>query len=150
MLALWYRPELDMALTVLDISPFFRLRQVVLVRYILASVGALAVDMGTFLALLSSGVPPVAASAMGYAIGIAVHWVLSSRKVFADHVASGGMERTRQKAMFVVSALIGLGVTTLIVGGASAAGLDPRVAKLCAIVVSFAVTWLLRKRVVFR
>jgi hypothetical protein len=37
-----------------------------------------------------------------------------------------------------------------IVGGASAAGLDPRVAKLCAIVVRFMVTWLLRKRVVFR
>ena len=137
-------------MTVLQLAPLNRLRQIVLVRYILASVGALAVDMGTFLALLSTGVPPVAASAAGYAIGIAVHWILSSRKVFADHVAEGGIERAKQKAMFVVSALIGLGVTTLIVGGASAAGLDPRVAKLCAIVVSFAVTWLLRKRVVFR
>jgi len=136
--------------TVLDIAPLNRIRQIVLVRYILASVGALAVDMGTFLALLSAGVPPVAASAMGYGIGIMVHWILSSRKVFAEQVAEGGIARTRQKAMFVVSALIGLGVTTLIVGGASAAGLDPRAAKLCAIVVSFAVTWLLRKRVVFR
>ncbi|OYU36792.1 MAG: polysaccharide biosynthesis protein GtrA [Novosphingobium sp. PASSN1] len=131
-------------------TPINRLRQIVLVRYILASVGALAVDMGTFLALLSAGVPPVAASAIGYAIGIAVHWILSSRKVFADQVAESGIARTRQKAMFVISALIGLGVTTLIVGGASAAGLDPRIAKLCAIVVSFAVTWLLRQRVVFR
>ncbi|WP_298174295.1 GtrA family protein [Novosphingobium sp.] len=137
-------------MTVLDIAPLHRIRQIVLVRYILASVGALAVDMGTFLALLSAGVPPVAASALGYGLGIMVHWILSSRKVFADQVAEGGIARTRQKAMFVVSALIGLGVTTLIVGGASAAGLDPRAAKLCAIVVSFAVTWLLRKRVVFR
>ena len=137
-------------MTVLDISPLHRIRQIVLVRYILASVGALAVDMGTFLALLSASVHPVVASAAGYAIGIAIHWILSSRKVFADHVASGGPERTRQKAMFVVSALIGLGVTTLIVGMASAADLDPRAAKLAAIVVSFAVTWLLRKRVVFR
>lgn len=137
-------------MTVLDIAPLNRVRQIVLVRYILASVGALAVDMGTFLALLSAGVPPVAASAMGYGIGIMVHWILSSRKVFAEQVAESGIARTRQKAMFVVSALIGLGVTTLIVGGASAAGLDPRAAKLCAIVVSFAVTWLLRKRVVFR
>ena len=40
-------------MTVLDIAPINRLRQIVLVRYILASVGALAVDMGTFLALLS-------------------------------------------------------------------------------------------------
>lgn len=137
-------------MTVLQIAPLNRLRQIVLVRYILASVGALAVDMGTFLALLSASVPPVAASAVGYGIGIMVHWILSSRKVFAEQVAPSGMERTRQKAMFVVSALIGLGVTTVIVGGASAAGLDPRIAKLCAIVVSFAVTWLLRKRVVFR
>ncbi|MFM9935179.1 MAG: GtrA family protein [Novosphingobium sp.] len=139
-----------MVVAVLDISPLNRLRQIVLVRYVLASVGALAVDMGTFLALLTASVPPVTASAAGYAIGIAVHWILSSRKVFADQVASGGIERTRQKAMFVVSALIGLGATTLIVGGSSAAGLDPRAAKLVAIVVSFAVTWLLRKRVVFR
>lgn len=137
-------------MTVLDISPLNRIRQIVLVRYILASVGALAVDMGTFLALLSAGVPPVAASALGYCVGIAVHWILSSRKVFADQVASGGRDRTRQKAMFVVSAMIGLGVTTVIVGAASAGGLDPRLAKLVAIVVSFAVTWFLRKRVVFR
>lgn len=137
-------------MTVLDIAPLNRLRQIVLVRYILASVGALAVDMGTFLALLSAGIAPVAASAMGYAVGIAVHWILSSRKVFADQVASSGAERTRQKAKFVVSALIGLGVTTLIVGAASMGGLDPRAGKLVAIVASFAVTWLLRKRVVFR
>lgn len=137
-------------MTVLDIAPLNRLRQIVLARYILASVGALAVDMGTFRALLSAGMTPVTASAIGYSIGIAVHWILSSRKVFADQVAAGGMARTRQKAMFVVSALIGLAVTTMIVGGASAAGLDPSIAKLCAIVVSFTVTWLLRKRVVFR
>lgn len=137
-------------MTVLDIAPLNRLRQLVLARYILASVGALAVDMGTFRALLSAGMTPVTASAIGYSIGIAVHWVLSSRKVFADQVAAGGIARTRQKAMFVVSALIGLAVTTMIVGGASAAGLDPSLAKLCAIVVSFTVTWLLRKRVVFR
>lgn len=141
---------MDTAVTVLDISPLHRLRQIVLVRYILASVGALAVDMGTFLALLSAGVLPVAASALGYGLGIAMHWILSSRKVFADQVAASGLQRTRQKAMFVVSALIGLGVTTVIVGAASAGGIDPRMAKLVAIGVSFTVTWLLRKRVVFR
>lgn len=127
-----------------------RLRQVTLVRYILASVGALAVDMGAFLALLAAGVPAMAASAIGYSAGIVAHWLLSSRKVFADQVAQGGMARTRQKAMFVISALIGLGLTTAIVGAATLAGVDPRAAKLVAIVASFAVTWLLRKRVVFR
>ncbi|MEO0032149.1 MAG: hypothetical protein RIS94_1907 [Pseudomonadota bacterium] len=137
-------------MTALVLPMLDRLRQVTLIRYILASVGALAVDMGLFLALLTAGTPAMPASATGYAAGIVAHWLLSSRKVFADQVASGGRQRTRQKAMFVVSALIGLGVTTAIVGSATMAGLDPRLAKLGAIVVSFATTWLLRKRVVFR
>lgn len=131
--------------------PFLnRLRQVTLLRYMIASVGALAVDMGAFLALLTAGMPPVAASSIGYALGIAAHWILSSRKVFVDQVAPGGIARTRQKAMFVVSALIGLAATTAIVWAATMTGIDPRVAKLIAIVVSFAVTWMLRKTVVFR
>ena len=126
-----------------------RLRQVVLIRYAIASVGALAVDMGTFLALLALVVPAALASAIGYSAGIVAHWLLSSRKVFADSVASRGPQRTRQKALFVVSALIGLAVTTGIVGAAAAAGLDPRLAKLVAIVVAFAITWLMREKIVF-
>ena len=121
-----------------------------LVRYGLASVGALAIDVGSFLAALAAGAPAAAASALGYSIGIATHWLLSSRAVFADSVAERGPDRTRQKALFVGSALIGLALTTAIVGLADAGGLDPRVAKLAAIVVSFAATWMLRNRVVFR
>ena len=48
------------------------------------------------------------------------------------------------------SALVGLGVTTAIVGGGSALGIDPRLAKLAAIVVSFQTTYLLRRHIVFR
>jgi putative flippase GtrA len=121
-----------------------------LVRYVLASVGALAVDVGSFLALLSLAVPAAAASAFGYALGIVAHWLLSSRAVFADTVAERGRERTKQKALFVVSAMIGLGLTTAIVGLADLGGIDPRLAKLAAIGVSFTVTWMLRNRVVFR
>jgi len=121
-----------------------------LVRYVLASVGALAVDMGSFLAFLSLAVPAAAASALGYALGIVAHWLLSSRAVFADSVAERGRERTKQKALFVMSAMIGLALTTGIVGIADLAGADPRIAKLGAIVISFAVTWMLRNKVVFR
>ena len=120
------------------------------VRYVLASVGALAVDMGSFLALLALAVPAVVASAFAYGLGIVAHWLLSSRAVFADSVASRGRERTKQKALFVISAMIGLALTTGIVGFADLGGLDPRLAKLVAIVVSFAVTWMLRNKVVFR
>ena len=127
-----------------------RLKDVVLVRYLLASVGALAVDLGSFLALLSSGVPAVFASAIGYTLGILAHWLLSSRTVFTGRVAERGIARTKQKAMFVVSALAGLALTTVIVGGGDFVGIDPRIAKLVAVAASFALTWLLRSKVVFR
>ncbi len=130
-------------------AALLRIGDVRLVRYLLASVGALAADVGCFLALLGMSVAAAPASAVGYALGIAVHWVLSSRAVFADSVAARGVARTRQKALFVVSALIGLALTTLIVWAGARGGFDPRLAKLAAIGVAFTTTWLLRSRVVF-
>jgi len=127
-----------------------RLRDLRFLRYLFASVGALAVDVGCFLALLAAGTLPAAASAAGYCLGILVHWLLSSRTVFVDGVAGRGPERTRQKALFVGSALAGLALTTMIVGAGDFAGFDPRLAKLAAIAASFTLTWLLRVRVVFR
>lgn len=127
-----------------------RLRDIRLIRYLLASVGALAVDFGSFLALLALGIAAAPSSAFGYTLGILAHWLLSSRTVFQDSVAERGRARTRQKALFVVSAFAGLLLTTAIVGTADAAGIDPRLAKVAAILVSFTVTWLLRARIVFR
>ena len=127
-----------------------KLRDIRFIRYVLASVGALAVDVGSFLALLSLGTAAAPASAVGYSLGILAHWLMSSRAVFQDKVASGGMARTQQKALFVISALIGLALTTAIVGVGDWSGIDPRIAKLGAIVVSFFVTWLIRSKIVFR
>jgi putative flippase GtrA len=127
-----------------------RLRDIRLVRYLLASVGALAVDFALFLALLQMGVAAVIASAIGYCSGIAVHWILSSRAVFIGRVAQGAAARLRQKALFVASALAGLALTTAIVGGGDLAGMDPRLAKLIAIAASFTATYWLRAGVVFR
>jgi len=120
-------------------------------NYLLASGLALGSDAGLFLLLLDSGLSPMLASAIGYCAGILVHWLVSSRLVFADGAAARGTgERHRQKLLFVGSALIGLAVTTAIVGGGSALGLDPRLAKLLAIVISFQTTYLLRRHIVFR
>lgn len=127
-----------------------RLTDIVFLRYIAASALALGVDIGSFLALLAAGTPAAAAAASGYSLGIIAHWLISSRAVFTAGVAERGPERTRQKALFVVSALIGLGLTTAIVGLGGSAGLDPRLAKLIAIVASFVLTWLMREKVVFR
>jgi len=121
------------------------------VRYVAASALALATDGGLFLIALSSGMPPIWASAAGYCTGILVHWLVSSRLVFVEGAAERGTsERQKQKALFVVSALIGLAITTAIVGGGDWLGLDPRIAKLIAIVVSFQATYMLRRHVVFR
>ncbi len=132
------------------IARVIKLADLRLIRYALASVGALAVDLGSFLAFLALTIPAAGASALGYALGILAHWLLSSRAVFADSLAQRGRERTRQKALFVISAMIGLALTTAIVGLADLGGIDPRLGKLAAIVVSFAVTWMLRNKVVFR
>jgi putative flippase GtrA len=126
------------------------LRQVLLLRYLGASVIALGCDFACFVALLELRLSPAPAAAMGYALGIAVHWLVSSRKVFTASVARSGPARTRQKALFVVSALIGLLLTTAIVAAGSALGLDPRLAKLLAVGASFIITWLLRDSFVFR
>ena len=120
-------------------------------NYLLASGLALGSDAGLFLLLMGAGLTPMIASAIGYCAGILVHWLVSSRLVFADGTAARGTgERHRQKLLFIGSALIGLALTTAIVGTGTALGLDPRLAKLAAIVVSFQATYLLRRHIVFR
>lgn len=131
-------------------SILLKLRDIRFLRYVFASVGALAVDVGSFLALMAFGMLAAPASAVGYSLGILAHWLMSSRAVFHDSVAAGGAARTRQKALFVISALIGLALTTAIVGAGDWSGIDPRLAKVAAIIVSFSVTWLIRSRVVFK
>jgi putative flippase GtrA len=126
-----------------------RMLDQVYTRYIGASVVSLAVDFGVFMAALTLGMPPALAAATGYVSGIASHWAISSRLVFAAQVAGSTAGRRQQQAMFVLSALVGLGITTGIVGLGSRYGLDPRIAKGIAIVVSFQATYVLRRKVVF-
>ena len=126
-------------------------RQLTFIRYGVVSIGALAVDLGIFLALLQSGMLSALAAAIGYAAGVFAHWMLSSRKVFQDRVSERGTrERVQQKAMFVVSALIGLVLTMAVVGIGEFIGVDPRIAKVFAIGISFTLTYLLRNVVIFR
>ena len=118
-------------------------------RYLGASAASLGVDFATFMAALSAGVPPALAAAFGYAAGILCHWLISSRIVFVGRVAADSPGRRQQQALFLLSALVGLGITTAIVGLGSRYGIDPRIAKGIAIVVSFQATYVLRKKVVF-
>ena len=118
-------------------------------RYLVASVGALGVDMALFLAAMTLGLQPTLAAGLGYCAGIVAHWLLSSRAVFVGQVAARGAGRRQQQALFLTSALLGLGVTMAIVAAGHALALDPRLAKIAAIGVSFQITYLLRRRFVF-
>jgi putative flippase GtrA len=119
-------------------------------RYLLTSVVSLGCDIATFLALLEAKMEPTMASAVAYLVGIIVHWLFSTRFVFENGMTSRGLARTRQKGMFLVTALIGLAVTTAIVGLAASTGLDPRLAKLAAVIVSFQLTYIARRATLFR
>jgi putative flippase GtrA len=119
-------------------------------RYVSSSAVALCADTGSFLVFLQCGMAPALAAAVGFMIGIAVHWVVSSRVMFADGVAAAGPDRRRQQVLFVAAALVGLALTTLIVGGAAAYAINPRWAKLVAVAISFVTTSGLRHLFVFR
>ena len=117
--------------------------------YGVASALALGFDLASYLLLIGAGMAAPLAAVLGYALGIGVHWLASSQFVFAGRVAQGGRERSAQMGLFALSALVGLALTWMIVSGGVAAGLDPRLAKIAAIAVSFVATFLLRARFVF-
>lgn len=119
-------------------------------RYLMASVGALAVDTGIFALLIAMGMNSMLSSAIGYSVGIIAHWLASSRTVFVGRVSEGGLDRSRQKAMFVVTALVGLAATTMIVGAGDVLGWHPYVSKIVAVVISFQLAYVLRARFIFK
>ena len=125
------------------------MRRLVYVRYIVASAGALGLDMAVFMGALALGVNPVTAAAAGYLTGLVAHWFMSSRAVFVGQLADKGTQRWQQQGLFLGSALVGLAITMAIVGLGHALGADPRLAKLAAIAVSFQVTYILRRKIVF-
>ena len=123
--------------------------RLVYVRYVVASAGALGLDMAVFMAALALGVTPALAAGIGYAAGIGAHWLMSSRAVFTGRLAEKGPARRQQQALFLGSALVGLAITMAIVGLGNLVHVDPRLAKLAAIAVSFQATYLLRRKIVF-
>ncbi|KPL69190.1 polysaccharide biosynthesis protein GtrA [Erythrobacter sp. SG61-1L] len=128
----------------------YRLSQNQFLRYLIASVGALSVDMGSFILMLHFGILAGLAAAIAYTLGIVAHWVLLSRGVFKEGVAERGMARTQQKVIFFVTTLAGLGLTTAVVSVLVALGVAPIVTKVLAVVLSFTLNWLIRKRYIFR
>lgn len=114
-------------------------------RYLLASICALCADMLLFLALLRLNLHPAVAGFVGYSVGLLLHWMISVRFVFV----SGRRATHGQRIGFILSALIGLGITTSVISCLTAAGLAPAIAKLMAVPVSFLSVYAIRKYGVF-
>lgn len=114
-------------------------------RYLLASICALSSDMALFLMLDHVGAAPMLAAFGGYAVGLIVHWTISIRFVFDT---SEGPTHA-QRAGFVASALLGMGITLGIVSSLGGMGISPVLGKCLAVFVSFSTVYLVRKNVLF-
>ncbi|MEZ5710192.1 MAG: GtrA family protein [Blastomonas sp.] len=129
--------------------PALRIGNMVLARYLAASVVALGLDFCIFMALVRLGTAPASASALGYCAGIVVHWAISSRFVFTGKRRQGSALHA-QRILFLASALIGLALTVGTVGLLTALGVIAIAAKAAAAIISFVSVYALRKYGVFR
>lgn len=119
------------------------------VRYVLVSVAALGVDTIVTLNMTWAGAPPAICAAAGYIIGLGLHWILSSRFVFADSLAASRTARARQAALFFVSGFGGLAVTVATFTTAVTLGAPAIIAKALSVGVSFCIVYLIRRHLIF-
>lgn len=121
--------------------------RLMLARYLLVSLCALSIDTMFFLALSRWVMPAGWAALAGYGLGIVIHWLLSVRFVFAEQI--GGRPTHGQRAGFLLSAGLGLAVTTGTVSTLAHFGSPALPAKMAAVLLSFTLVYLVRKYVVF-
>jgi putative flippase GtrA len=117
-------------------------------RYLVASIIALAGDIGTYALLLQLHLIPAIAGAIGYGCGLLAHYLLSAAWVFPDR---GKRRRTTPTfAKFAATGLSGLGLTALSIALLTSAGLcGPYTAKAIAILLSYVIVFVLRRAYVF-
>jgi putative flippase GtrA len=117
-------------------------------RYTLVSALALILDFAVYLLLAAGGTKVALAGALGYACGLALHYVLSVRYVFDARAAHKGQYRLF--AEFAVSGLAGMAITALVIAAAvEVCGMPLLPAKALAVGMSFLVVFVLRRSVVF-
>lgn len=117
--------------------------------YTAVSVVALACDTGCYLALAGIGTGAAWAAAVGYMLGLLVHYGLSRAYVF-DRRAAGKTD-LRLFTEFAASGLFGLALTVAVIGLAvEGLGLALLPAKIAAVAASFVSVFAIRRFVVFR
>ena len=89
-------------------------------RYSVASALALALDFAVYLTLTTSAVSPPVAGVVGYALGTALHFLLSTRFVF-DARATDKLH-ARLLGEFALSGIAGIGITALVIALATRGG----------------------------
>ena len=117
-------------------------------RYTFVSAAALALDVAIYAILVGAGWRAALAGAIGYAIGLALHFSLSTRFVFdASRTAKSSW---RLFAEFVATGLVGIAITAAIIALATEIlHLGAALAKLAAVAASFAAVYLMRRSIVF-
>ena len=117
-------------------------------RYTIVSALALVLDFTVYLLLAAGGMTGALAGAIGYACGLALHYMLSVRYVFDAAAAHKG--QSRLVAEFALSGLAGMAITALVIAVTVDLGGMPLLpAKMLAVGVSFLVVFALRRGVVF-
>lgn len=119
-------------------------------RYLVASAVALSCDSLTLLSLVHAGILSAGlAGAVSYGLGIGVHYVLSRKFVFEP----GWLHHRElaELAGFVASGLAGMALTVAILQvGSELHDLPVMLSKALAVGGSFVLTYLLRRRLVFK
>jgi len=117
-------------------------------RYLVVSGIALGCDIVVYTSLITGALPAAAAGAIGYAVGLFVHYVLSARWVFPDVAQQRRTAPTLAK--FVATGLFGLTMTALVIGALTQYRIvDAFTAKGIAVALSYVAVYLLRRAYVF-
>lgn len=119
------------------------------VRYALVCCAALGVDTLITLNLTWAGIAPALCAAIGYLIGLTLHWTLSSRFVFLTELGEDRAARARQMALFFASGFGGLAVTVAAFTTAVTLGVPALIAKAGAVALSFCIVYLVRRHLIF-
>ena len=120
------------------------------VRYFLASLLALLVDLGVFsLSLRLTGVPWAIAAGLGFCAGALTAWWLSIRFVFRNRTLQ--KKPSAEFTGFLVIGILGLGVTEAVIWSSiHILNVMPEFGKLMAAGATFVFNFLLRKLFLFR
>jgi putative flippase GtrA len=117
-------------------------------RYTVVSALALVLDFTVYLLLGAGGMTGALAGAIGYACGLALHYMLSARYVF--DAAAAHKAQSRLITEFALSGLAGMAITALVIAVTVDLGGMPLLpAKIVAVGASFLVVFALRRGVVF-